>query len=85
MDIFGKRERKRVSSENSSTVGRCVGLDKTDREIGLIVCVFLENSIERKGFLEVYMTAEDTQVGWLGSNTCFVGGRKCRNKYIHSL
>jgi hypothetical protein len=39
MDIFGKRER--FSSENRSTVGSCVGLDKTavatDREIGLIV------------------------------------------------
>jgi hypothetical protein len=31
------------------------------------------------------MTVEDTLVGWLVSNTCFVGGRKCRNKYIHSL
>jgi hypothetical protein len=30
-------KRERVSSENSSTVGSCVGLDKTDREIGLIV------------------------------------------------
>jgi hypothetical protein len=37
MDILGKRERERVSSENSSAVGRSVGLDKTDREIGLIV------------------------------------------------
>jgi hypothetical protein len=61
MDILGKRE-ERVSSENRSTVGSCVGLDKTavktDRD--RINSVFLENSIERKGFLEVYMTAEDT-------------------------
>jgi hypothetical protein len=54
-----------LSSENRSTVGSCVGLDtirtvETDREIGLIVYSVLENSIERKGFLEVYMTAEDT-------------------------
>ena len=34
---FLGKERERVSLENSSTVGRCVGLDKTDREIGLIV------------------------------------------------
>ena len=34
---FLGKERERVSSENRSTVGSCVGLDKTDREIGLIV------------------------------------------------
>jgi hypothetical protein len=56
-----ERERERVSSENRSTVGSCKWLDKkaveTDRD--RINSVFLENSIESKGFLEVYMTAED--------------------------
>jgi hypothetical protein len=41
--------------------------------MGLIVeaQVFLENSIERRGFLEAHMTVEDMLSGWLVSNICF--------------